>query len=718
MNPRSYTPRERERVVDVECMRGYFLVKFRDLFGLGLSHSYAMWPGKDLDVIAISECFRDSTVYTFNGNNYDMPMITLALTGVDTHALKEASDAIIMGGIKWWDFYNAYGICTPYDFDHVDLFEVAPGVGISLKMYAGRNHSAKMQDLPYDPAEEISPFKRVVIDDYCGNDLDVTADLKNSVQQRLDLRVILSDQYGVDVRSKSDAQIAEAIIKAKLSFKPPKRFVPHGFSFYYQPPAAIRFITPQLQQVFDLICKTPFIVEDKEQARHIFGLSDEDERDAVFGPDGEKISTGVKLPACIKALAIKIGSSTYQMGIGGLHSQEEKTFHYTLPGKWSISDHDVASYYPSLILALGMFPEQLTAEFLKIYREIYDTRQFEKKEAERLATLAKGYLNQASEILDGLVRAGKMSKTVADGLKIVLNGTFGKLFSKHSILFAPELGIQVTVTGQLYLLMLIEQLEFQGISVVSANTDGIVLKTPHGMEGIRDAIIAQWEKITQLQTEATFYTAIYSRDVNNYIAFKRDGSHKGKGVFADSGVLNNKHPDRDICGEAVIAYLKSGTPLEQTVRACTDVRKLIVIRRVKGGGYFFAQEFPEVAVAKKRYASLKGKLQRLVKKHMGPTNLGIPPEAVPVEMEMEAMAREIEKLKAHRASQGFYLGKAVRWYYGTSPEAHIATASGSQVANSEGAVPAMTLPTSMPPDVDFGRYVQEARNMLTSMGLR
>ena len=47
-------------------------------------------------------------------------------------------------------------------------------------------------------------------------------------------------------------------------------------------------------------------------------------------------------------------------------------------------------------------------------------------------------------------------KTTSDTLKICVNGSFGKLGSKFSFLYAPELLIQTTMTGQLALLMLIE----------------------------------------------------------------------------------------------------------------------------------------------------------------------------------------------------------------------------------------------------------------------
>ena len=68
------------------------------------------------------------------------------------------------------------------------------------------------------------------------------------------------------------------------------------------------------------------------------------------------------------------------------------------------------------------------------------------------------------------------------GKKVSLNGTFGKLFSRHSIFYAPEFGIAVTIGGQLSLLMLIERLELSGIRVVSANTDGVEMLVPNGSD--------------------------------------------------------------------------------------------------------------------------------------------------------------------------------------------------------------------------------------------
>lgn len=634
-----------ERELDIECYRNYFLVKFRDM-KTGRMDSFAMWPGATLNVLSIMDFIWSYTLVTFNGLNYDIPMLMLALTGASTYDLKTASDSIIRGGVKPWQFTRAYGLQPPEQLDHYDIREVAPGVGLSLKLYAGRQHSRKMQDLPIEPEQDISPIERVMLDTYCGNDLIVTGELKEAIRERITLRETISKEYGVDVRSKSDAQIAEAVIKARLGFVPERRYVPDGYSFNYQPPAYIRFQTPQLQAALQTVCAAPIVVRDAEQIQD----------------NSEDIRTGVKLPSEIKALKIRIGQATYQMGIGGLHSQESSVFHYTLPGVCSISDHDVASYYPSLIINSGMYPQQLGSDFLAIYKAIYDRRLFCKAEAKRLTKLLKEPLN--ADLVPNLKAAIKSFKTEADSLKIVLNGTFGKLGSKYSILFAPEQMIQVTITGQLCLLMLIERLELAGITVISANTDGIVIKVPAGMEAARDAIIAQWERDTRLETEATFYRAVYSRDVNNYIAIKMDGSHKAKGVYGESGISpeqspSGKHPTQDICADAVIAYLKEGTPIEQTVRTCTDIRRFLVIRAVKGGGWF-----------------------------------------------------------RQGAYTTHYLGKAVRWYYGKDATAFISNKEGSRVAGSEGCMPLMQLPDAMPHDVNYDHYITEAHRMLRDFGVR
>jgi len=639
---------------DTETDFLWWLIKFYLPDGRMFSYEINAEDGRPLDTVAIQWFIDNYTLVSFNGENYDIPMVAYAMSGASVHALKRLNDQIIVGGLKRWDFWKAYPHVQPLrNLDHVDIMEVAPGVRLGLKTYMARMHADTLWDLPFDPAAPMPIHMRAVTNEYCGNDLIGTRMLRETCAGRLGLREEYGALYGVDLRSKSDAQMAEAVIKARLPFKPEKRIVPHGYAFQYEPAPWLQFTTPLLKEVFRAAREAVFIVNDVDKVKEATGLTE------IIMPDGKKMKTGVLMPTELKALKVPIGPSVYQFGIGGLHSTESSVVHRTIMGVHTISDHDVGSYYPSMILLLRMFPKQLGPAFLEIYQEVYGDRKTAKHEVPRIQSLIDA--GDGFGLAEMLVRI----ITKRDGAKILLNGTFGKLFSKYSILFAPELGIRVTLTGQLSLLMLIESLHLVGIACVSANTDGIVLRTPVGREWLRDQVIAAWEKRTGLEMEATFYRAIYMRDVNNYVAIKMDGKHKGKGAFAESGVLNNVHPGVDVCLDAVVAYLKHGTPLEDTIRACTDVRKFLMIRNVKGGGYDQA---------------------------------------------------------------GKYLGKTVRWYYRAGETGGLyykekinkktgEIGQGNIVAESKGARECMSLPTTLPGDIDYPHYVEYAQKMLATLGV-
>lgn len=604
-----------DRTLDIECYKDYLLVRFEDMVAPHTIHRFVMYPGLPLAIPAIHELLKTTRVYTFNGTGYDMPILSLALSGATNQQLKDAGDHIIQRGLKWWEFYDAYNVPRLDWVDHIDLQEPAPGVRIGLKMYMARMHAEKLQDLPIEPSASIGPVDRVNLDLYCGNDHDGTRMMADLLRPRLELRESLGQMFGLDLRSRSDAQIAEAVIKEQLGFKPVRRFIAHGFSFKYEAPGYIEFATPAMQEVLAIVQQADFVVEDKEQVRT--GKGEE---------AAEGIRTGVVLPNEIAGRDIKLGRTTYRMGIGGLHSQEASVMHEA-SADMDLSDHDVASYYPSLILNLDMAPEQLGPRFLEIYRGVYEQRLAAK-------------------------HAGR--KTESDGLKIVLNGTFGKLFSKYSVLYAPELGIRTTLTGQLALLMLIEMLEISGIPVVSANTDGIVVKCPANRRELRAQIMQWWQDKTGLVLEDSFYRGIYSRDVNNYIAITGEGKAKRKGVFAKPGLLENKHPDKAICAEAVVQMLLTGKQPEHVIRECRDIRQFLQVRQVAGGA----------------------------------------------------------------SHNGQYLGKVVRWYYATGCEGYIEYAkNGNKVAGSDGAKPIMQLPTEFPDDVDYRRYINIAWEMEKAVGL-
>ena len=188
---------------------------------------------------------------SFNGNNFDLPLISAALAGANNAKLKEFSDKIIKNNAKPWTLK-----IPGNDWDHIDLIEISPGIA-SLKIYGGRMHCPKMQDLPIDPDQDISPEQRALLRHYCANDLYTTQALFDKLTPQIKLREQMSAQYGIDLRSKSDAQIAEAVIcheveRAGVLLTKEDPFRLAGNTFKYDPPSFLAFSSPELQAVLEI----------------------------------------------------------------------------------------------------------------------------------------------------------------------------------------------------------------------------------------------------------------------------------------------------------------------------------------------------------------------------------------------------------------------------------------------------------------------------------
>ena len=96
-----------------------------------------------------------------------------------------------------------------------------------------------------------------------------------------------------------------------------------------------------------------------------------------------------------------------------------------------------------------------------------------------------------------------------------------------------------------------------------------------------DTLCFDWELETDFELEETLYKALYSRDVNNYLAVKIDGDTKGKGALTLGGI--NKNPSASICVTAVIDFLTKRKPVRETIEQCLDVTQFLSVRTVNGG---------------------------------------------------------------------------------------------------------------------------------------
>ena len=650
---------------DTECFPNYWLLKFRPRGGQ--AYGFRLRAGQSFDIVTagrIRLLFDAYCAVSFNGNYYDVPMITAALSGYTAEQLKWLNDRIIVEKVKPWEL----GLPEWKPSDHIDVMEVAPGAG-SQKQYAGRIHCKTMRDLPYDPGHYVTEAEIVEVDTYCENDLAVLEALFDALAPQIRQREHVGKKYGLDLRSKSDAQMAEAVLKRRCEQATGRRiFKPEidwNLKFRYKVPAFISYATPQLQRALELVQQSIF----------------------QLGANGT-----VDMPPQLDGLEIVIGQSTYKMGIGGLHSQEKKLVAVS-SATHQIRMPDVASYYPNLMLNSGEFPPALGPEFLNEFKEIKDGRLLAKALAKKLK----------KEGFEGTVEY-EDATTEDGGGKIMINGTFGKTGSPYSVLFAPTMLIQTTVTGQLSLLMLIEWHELYGIPVISANTDGIVINCPRDKLHISEALIAEWEKRTGLEMETDDYLAIYARDVNNYFAIKNPDDVKRKGEYGKGGLVEKKNPDVEICADAVAEFLAKGVPIEYTIAACRDITKFVTIQKVNGGGVKMWGEGPRKGA---RVMDMVGTLQacgwvkegRKWRKGDSVTDA----------------ATAYQSCFAPQTPE--YLGKVVRWYYSTQAPGPIVYASnGNTVSLSYGARPCMTLPDEFPDDIDYAWYMGKADAMLKDVG--
>ena len=516
---------------DVECYPNYFLILFK--LTNGKQKCFELDETKRLDTILIEEFLEKTETIGFNSRMYDIPMILHALSGANNQELKTLSDRIINKDEKTYYTLKKLGLFCPWHYNHIDLFKLPIGKN-SLKMYGARINTTFLKDLPYDPSLPLTEEQKVEIKNYCSNDVNITMDLYKHLEKPLAIRCDINEKYNVEVRSKSDSQIAEVLIKDKLTMliKPSPK---HNFK--YTAPDYVGFQSKELTGLLEIISSIEF-----------------------KGKKGDKIFNDA-VPS-----SVVINGSKYSLGVGGLHSTEKHRAVIAQDDEYLI-DVDVVSYYPSIILNNRYAPRQFNKDaFVEYYRHIYDDRIVAKK-------------------------TGDISKS--NVYKIILNGSFGKFGDQYSVLYSPELLIHTTLTGQLSLLMLIERMEAQNFSVVSANTDGVTVRLKKDRYTLFQKLISAWEQDASFNLEETRYKAIYSESVNSYIAIKEDGSLKCKGSFVDNDLAHN--PTVKVCQEAILGYLLKGTKIEDTVLNYEPIASnFLMVRKVKGGGYWKSEYLGKV----------------------------------------------------------------------------------------------------------------------------
>ncbi|AXF52210.1 MAG: hypothetical protein [crAssphage sp. isolate ctcc615] len=366
---------------------------------------------------------------------------------------------------------------------------------------------------------------------YNKNDVFLCCEMVRQKPDEVKLRYSLSQAFGINVLCSARANIADKLMVkfyANMSGLTPKQFIKERtertkLSFKKIIFPHIKFKTPELQRMLSDM-KSVCITRTNKDA---------------FSKE------------------ITFYGTTYTLATGGIHSQDRPRVCKS-DDKFVYLHHDYTSYYPSIMISYNIAPKHLNkAVFVKMVDYLKQTRVKCKHTKDE----------------DGYVMEGVPNKIGAEALKIVINSIYGKLGSELFFLYDRFAQMQVTINGQLMTMTLIEELELNGIHVISANTDGIVIKLPRDKFDVYKNITDCWNETNKMGADYEQYDMIVSRDVNNYFDIQTDGTVEYKGALDPKQYLKElkKGYDMPVVAIAVFNFFVHNVPVMETLRKHKDI---------------------------------------------------------------------------------------------------------------------------------------------------
>ena len=522
-------------VADVETYPGRWCVGFRGMDRGGSPTSWVV----DGDLSKLRRTLArfaegDRIMVTYNGDQFDVPVIRHALAGHDPFAV---GDAIIAGS----RLPAPTSSLAALPCEHIDLAaRLRHGGRIpSLKLLAAYGGRPMLRELPFAPGTDLSDEQWAEVVRYNEIDLGHTWFLLERFAPELQALAAISDEEGQDLRSEAPPRVVEHVFvsayRQQRGGEPTRPPVPAEVA--YRPVTGVR---------------RPRTPEAAAWAGRIF--------DATFAMVGE----GDRKYPDVPRAQFRIGGLEIGVGSGGLHSVDSPRVHYTTR-KAVLYSVDVASYYPTLIATKGIGPRAMGEVWSKTFCQILERRLDAKR--------------RAKTAVDDEERRRLVVQS--DGLKLLLNSTSGKFGDRYSVLFDPAAYLTVTLSGQLMLIDLIERLDVAGARVLSANTDGLFVKVRCGDRRWRKAL-KRWQADTEMTLEVDPLRRLAILASNRFATLSRAGaiSRKGAGLKGDFRLSPLAAPNGFVIADAVAEALLRDVPPERTVTACADpVRFCSVTRR-------------------------------------------------------------------------------------------------------------------------------------------
>lgn len=415
---------------------------------------------------------------------------------------------------------------------------------VSLKQIAINLRWPEIIDLPFKPSHIVTNREEVpTILYYNRNDVLITKALLIRQDEELKLRRDYGAEVDADVMNANRTNIGKFVIRKFYmeetgvkydSFKDQRTFYPR-LNLGQCISKKITFMTPVYQEAFNKF------------------------RNASINPnkldEDEKKGKKKQFEHILKSKCV-----SHTLGLGGIHSINKAGI--IMPdADHDLWDIDAESFYPYIMAHENLFPHHLGPAIIKVLKNKILFPRIEAK------------------------RAG--NKLLAEILKIAVNSIFGLTKSVYSWMYDPKVTLSITISGQLYLMMLMERLEMNtNCQVVYSNTDGLTVRVPKTQTKLFMSYCQQWESYTGFKLEYNKVRKIVVKDVNNFMMFFEDQNKdiKGKGVFLTKKELKSGYI-YPIISKALYEYYTKGTNPEMFIKSCNDIYDFMAAIRVNAEKY-------------------------------------------------------------------------------------------------------------------------------------
>lgn len=557
-------------VYDLEIYPTYFLaVFFNGLVWLMFRHT---------DLKALVAFISDPTkaLIGFNSSTYDdafLRYIILCPTA-SVDEIRALSTRLIDRSQDRRDLSELLYGWKPWGLS-IDVLSLLNRRG-TLKEWSCKMGSLTVADSPIPFDQAPGELETLDIDFYCRNDVVVTATLYRKNYNLVELRETMARIDGLDDRvlRQNEAGLGEYAVMTKL-------FRETGVKEWQYKQAARN--QPRV---------TEFTVADLVPPQVAFQTKPY--QDVLAALRQARIDTTSEPAALISALppaGICLDDVTYQIKVGGIHSVDAPAV-YVADSEYALVDLDVTSFYPAIMVLLGIRPDHLPPQFTTILNGLM-LRRIEAKKAKQV--------------------------DVAQAMKIAINAVYGKFRSEYSAFYSPRCTYAVTIAGELFLLMLAERLVLAGAAVISANTDGILIRYRRDHQEAITMARTAWSEATGLSLEANPYSFYARTSVNDYLAVyaeKPEVKRKGRFAFDDDGKA-----DGLVVAKALEAFLLRQVPPQVFIGSHDVAIDFLFYQRVRDGAEFRAND-AKLPKTIRWYVSAQGShLFRIGGKNEGPVSL-------------------------------------------------------------------------------------------------